>query len=862
MLMWLRRGLPPALLLLVGVLSTRELAQLDLGELRASVQAVPMWTLLALQGLGLLAVLAMALYDLVVARWIGVTLPTGRLLRYGWVANTFNNVAGLSGLTASGIRYLLLAREGVAPAAAASFSGVIMLSTSTGLAVLAWTVLFAGGERLARLPVPAWMAYLALTLAAAYLPLYLLLLGPGLIHRRLLKGLPPFRLSRRLLLVGISLLDYGLGALTAWTCLWAAGVPASPTAFTVAFVLAATLGAFSMLPGGLGVFDGVLWLALSSQGLPSASVLAGIVLYRLVYYLVPWVIGIYLGTGVLVTADNAWLAGLARRWEESALLAVLRIPLHLLSALGVRMLSALTFVAGAALLLSAAFLTLAERAAAVEAYVPLPAVEGSHLLSVVTGVLLIGLSRGIASQVGSAYRLAMGLLLAGVLFSLLRGIHVEVALFLLLVAGLLRLRKQDFYRVAYPLLSLRNVYWLLALLATVGAYAAIGLRLHGGSAFDHTLLAQMAHGLEAPRFLRSWLSALVAVFAFLGWTLFRMPGPPLRLPTSAELEEAKAFVETWGGHTFTHVMFMGDKYLFYATGRRALIQLGMIRDRLVALGDPVGDPQAIEDAIAEFRDLADRYDRLPLFHEVSDRFLYYYHDQGFSLFKLGEQARVLVAEFTLEGRRGQPLRHAVNRARREGLSFALLEHPLPEATWEELKGISDAWLAQKATAEKGFSLGRFDHAYLSRSPIAVMRQGSRIVAFANLVPGYGSREELTIDLMRHVSDMPHGTMDLLFVSLIGLARAQGYRYFSLGMAPLSGVGESRYARTGERLARLLYEYGNRFYNYKGLRSFKEKFYPEWHSAYLAYPVLTPIAPLLIDLSALIAGGYRRILFKR
>jgi phosphatidylglycerol lysyltransferase len=221
---------------------------------------------------------------------------------------------------------------------------------------------------------------------------------------------------------------------------------------------------------------------------------------------------------------------------------------------------------------------------------------------------------------------------------------------------------------------------------------------------------------------------------------------------------------------------------------------------------------------------------------------------------------VAVAESTLEGKRGQPLRHSVNRAKREGLAFALLEHPLPETTWEELQRISDAWLAHKATAEKGFSLGRFERAYLSRSPLTVVRQGSRIVAFANLVPGYGGREELTIDLMRHVSDMPYGTMDFLFVSLIELARTQGYRYFSLGMAPLSGVGETRYARAGERLVRLLYEYGDRFYNYKGLRSFKEKFYPEWHSAYLAYPLLVPVAPLLVDIAALIAGGYRRILF--
>lgn len=861
-LMWMRRALPPAFLLLVGVFSARELAQLDLRELRASVQAVPAVTLIALQGLGLLATLGMVLYDGAMCRWLGIALPLRRLLRYSWVASTFNNLVGVSGLTGSGIRYLLLTREGVAPAMAATYSGIIMLSTSTGLATLTWALLLTGRETLQALPLPAGVAYLVLALMAIYLPVYIFLLGPGAAHRRLLKGLVPLSGARRLGLVAISVLDYALAMFTAWSCLWATGVLVSPIVFAAAFVLAAALGTLSMIPGALGVFDGILLLSLSSQGLPAASVLAGIVLYRLVYYLVPWIIGIYLGVGLLVAPDNAWLAGLARRWEESPLLGMLRVPLRLLFSLGVRVLSGLTLLAGVALLLSATFPTLAERAALLRAYVPLPAVEGSHVLSVMSGVLLIGLSRGIASQVATAYRLAMGLLIAGAVLSLLKGINVEIALFLLVVAGLLRLRKPDFYRIAYPLLSPRTVYWLLALLAAVAVYATLGALLHGRTTLDQTLLDHAGQDLATPRFLHSLLGALVATLAFLGWTLFRMPGPPLHLPSQAELDEARTFVERWGGNAFSHVLLMGDKYLFYCAGRRALIQLGVIRDRLVALGDPLGDPRAVEDAITAFRDFADRYDRVPVFHEVSDRYLHYYHDHGFSLFKLGEQARVPVAGFTLEGKRGQGLRHSMNRARRAGLRFEVLEHPLDEATWDTLKRISDAWLAHRATAEKGFSLGRFDRTYLSRSPIVVVKQGERIVAFANLVPGYGGKEQLTIDLMRHVSDMPYGTMDFLFVCLIELAQAQGYRYFSLGMAPLSGVGATRYARAGERLARLVYEYGDRFYNYKGLRSFKEKFYPEWRSAYLAYPLLTPVAPLLIDIAALISGGYRRILFKR
>jgi phosphatidylglycerol lysyltransferase len=115
--------------------------------------------------------------------------------------------------------------------------------------------------------------------------------------------------------------------------------------------------------------------------------------------------------------------------------------------------------------------------------------------------------------------------------------------------------------------------------------------------------------------------------------------------------------------------------------------------------------------------------------------------------------------------------------------------------------------------------------------------------------------------MRHHPDAPPGTMDYLFVELHEYARRQGYLYFNLGISPLGGVGKTRYARPSEKLARLAFEFGNRFYNYKGLRSFKEKFHPEWRSAYMAYPVLTPLPMLLVDTAALIAGGYRQIFLK-
>ena len=134
-----------------------------------------------------------------------------------------------------------------------------------------------------------------------------------------------------------------------------------------------------------------------------------------------------------------------------------------------------------------------------------------------------------------------------------------------------------------------------------------------------------------------------------------------------------------------------------------------------------------------------------------------------------------------------------------------------------------------------------------------------MVAFASLTPSYRGRTEVGVDLIRQLPDAPVGTMDYLFTEMIQYARAEGYAWFNLGMAPLSGVGKIRYARPDERFARYAYDYGNRLYNYKGLRSFKEKFHPEWRSRYIAYPIFSPLPMLLVDIAALIAGGYRRVL---
>ena len=92
------------------------------------------------------------------------------------------------------------------------------------------------------------------------------------------------------------------------------------------------------------------------------------------------------------------------------------------------------------------------------------------------------------------------------------------------------------------------------------------------------------------------------------------------------------------------------------------------------------------------------------------------------------------------------------------------------------------------------------------------------------------------------------------VGLILHYQEKGYHYFSLGMVPLAGMQRRRGAPMIQRLGALVFRRGGRFYNFQGLRRFKEKFATHWQPRYMVVPAgLDPLVAL-IDTTMLISGG--------
>jgi phosphatidylglycerol lysyltransferase len=57
-----------------------------------------------------------------------------------------------------------------------------------------------------------------------------------------------------------------------------------------------------------------------------------------------------------------------------------------------------------------------------------------------------------------------------------------------------------------------------------------------------------------------------------------------------------------------------------------------------------------------------------------------------------------------------------------------------------------------------------------------------------------------------------------------------------------------------RLGALLFRHGEHFFNFQGLRAFKDKFDPVWEPRYLASPGGLAVPLVLTDVAALISGG--------
>ncbi|MFN0129543.1 MAG: phosphatidylglycerol lysyltransferase domain-containing protein [Verrucomicrobiales bacterium] len=307
--------------------------------------------------------------------------------------------------------------------------------------------------------------------------------------------------------------------------------------------------------------------------------------------------------------------------------------------------------------------------------------------------------------------------------------------------------------------------------------------------------------------------------------------------------------------------YLGDKEFEFSAERPCFLMYADEGRSRIIMGDPVVDRSSADDLLWNFIERSQNEGFRPVFYEISAAEMPRQVDMGFKLFKLGKEARVSLDTFNPECPAAKKLRQAKSRFMRDGYTFTIWDVATVAQNLEQLRAVSDAWLAGHHAKEKGFSLGGFHDDYMRRFPCAVVLVPSgTLVAFAS-IRATADKSELSIDLMRHVADTPSGVMDYLFTEIMTWGKAQGCRHFNLGMAPLSSLSTHPLAPLWSKIAARIFHCGGSFYSFQGLRDYKNNFSPSWEPRYIAVPSTWSLPTALLDATALIGGGLRGTLAK-
>jgi lysylphosphatidylglycerol synthetase-like protein (DUF2156 family) len=380
------------------------------------------------------------------------------------------------------------------------------------------------------------------------------------------------------------------------------------------------------------------------------------------------------------------------------------------------------------------------------------------------------------------------------------------------------------------------------LVVMVGVATALGLivlvLLHTrhaliGNTIDH--YADFAfHSVRLPRHLlfssllaHTFTALAIATLWFLLWSLFR---PVLVHKTNGQgAAEARQLLAQHAASSEDYFkLWPAGKQYFWAADRQAFIAYKVVGTIAFALADPVAPTAARKRTLLEQFITHCRSQGLSacfLLIPASSRALY--ERAGLRSVQIGASAVIDIAVFTTETSRDKWWRWQRNSGAKLGYHYETASPPHNYRVLNELRAVSDAWLASNGHEERGFALGYFHENYLQQCRLYLLRTTSgQLVAFANELPVFHDLRQTTVDLIRYIPDAQRAMPVLLLHILTALGEQGRYDYFDLGFVPL--------AQVKNRIAALARALGADGFSAAGLEQFKNKFDPLWQPNYAAY----------------------------
>ena len=761
---------------------------------------------------GCIAVIPMLGYDFAIIHFLPGKFKRSYIIRCGWITNTLTNIAGFGGILGATLRAYFYRENATKKDILLAISKIAVFLLS-GLSILCWIALiimfgFHDGGHFNQYSI--WLIGGGLYFPVVF---YFTMINDNKLFKEVTPKLEGF-------IVGSSTLEWLFVALFFLLVGWCLGVRENLINVLPLYAVAQVLGVLSMIPGALGSFDVMMIFELSLLGVPRTTIVIWLLLFRIFYYIVP-----------LILAGLMFIHNLAQQVNEF----FDGLPLMLLRKTAYYLITAFMYISGILMLLTASIPDITAENKIVQHLYPYTFFFIHQMSTILFAIAMLACARGLQAKVKRAYWPTLILLVIGIANTIWNLGTISLTIYLVIVLLLVLMSRHVLYREK--------------LQYSIGKFTIDSLIFAGGFILYVIVgvinAPQYSSKHRVPSFLffpgeKIWLSGLIGLglgillMLVILW-YFTQGRDPFNRVQSFNADRVRKVIDQFGGNSTSHLAFLRDKNLYFYQKDKTDQLFFMYRkkyDRLVVMGDPVGNQAVLREALRQFVREADLYDYEIVFYEVSSDLTLLLHEFGFDFIKTGESGLVTLADFTLAGKKQRSQRALMHKFDREGYVFDVVKPPFDDQLMAELKAVSDSWLGEQV--EKGFSLGFFDPYYINQAPVGTVRdKDGKLVAFATFMPT-GGKEILTIDLMRHSKDAPSGIMGKIFISMYQYGQENGYTYFDLGMAPLSNVGEYQFSFLEEKIAHFIYEYGYHLYGFQGLRHYKDKYASIWSSRYIAY----------------------------
>jgi lysylphosphatidylglycerol synthetase-like protein (DUF2156 family) len=342
-------------------------------------------------------------------------------------------------------------------------------------------------------------------------------------------------------------------------------------------------------------------------------------------------------------------------------------------------------------------------------------------------------------------------------------------------------------------------------------------------------LAATLAGVTAPAF---WVVLLVvALWTF--WTKDRDVVEP------AEHRDARALLNRHGGGSLSYLTMWRGQRLWFNAAKTVYVAYRRSANVALAMGPPVGDPAAVPDAVAEFAGFCDQRGWIACFYAVDGELADRYRALDWRTLHIADDALIDLTTLRFTGRRWQDVRTAMHRAARTGVraQWCVLAHA-PQSILDQVRLMSEEWLADKGLPEMGFTLGGVEEALDENVRcLLAIDDDAKVHAMTSWLPVYrgGSVVGWTLDLMRRRADCVPGVMEFLIASAATCFQRERAALMSLSGTPLTFINGPV---PGEAAHRLMVGAGRILepvYGFRSLLAFKSKFQPTYQPLYVTYP---------------------------